>query len=143
MAQITTAALIAANVKNFIGNFGYVQGSFSPTVIAATVTNTDRILLATLPANAKIIGASLRLTGTSAVTAIAGLQVVEPTGNVIFLSVSTLTPSVAIGVVMTQPHSPITSTTATRDLEIVCATGSISVTNGLLWVWECDYARFP
>lgn len=143
MAQITTVAMLARDIKNMTNSFTSLSMSFSPTLIAATVTNADRILIATLPANAKIVGATVKLTGTSGVTALAALQVVEPTGNVVFLSATTLTPSVAISVVMTQGHVPITSVTATRDLEIVCATGSISVTNGLLWYVDCQYAFYP
>ncbi len=146
MAQITTAALAARDVKNYVGSITSVSHSFSPTVIAATVTNADRVLVMTLPANSKIIGASLKLTGTSAVTAIAHLQVIEPTGNAIFLTPTSgapAAPSVALATLMTQPHLPITSVTTTRDVEIVCATGSLSVTNGLLWYIDVQYAFYP
>lgn len=144
MAQITTVG--KASAINFVGAFGYVVGSFQATDLAATVTNGDRIKLCTIPANCKVIGASLRLTGTSAVTAIAHMQVVGPTGDAIALTPTSgapAAPSIALATVMTLPHSPITSVTGTRDLEIVCATGTLSATNGLVWYWEADLARFP
>lgn len=149
MAQITTAMLQARDVKQYTGAITPISMQFSPTVIAATVTNADRILIATLPANAKIIGASLKMIGTSGVTAIAHLQTTEPTGNSIPLTPTSgapAAPSVALATLMTQPHLPTTgalSTTGTRDLEIVCATGSLSVTNGLLWYVDVQYAFIP
>lgn len=146
MAQITTAMLLARNTKQYVGALTTINHSFSPTVISATVTNADRILIATLPANAKIIGASMRLTGTSAATAIASLQITEPTGNAIVLTPTSgapAAPSIALEAMMTKPHSPITSVTATRDLEIVCSTGTISVTNGMVWYVDCTYSFYP
>lgn len=145
MAQISTVALAAANTKAFTGQVGYLCGQFDATTIAATVTNADRIKLCTIPANYRIVGASIRLVGTSAVTAIAHLQTTEPTGNTIPLTPTSgapAAPSIALNSVMTQAHSPVTCT-GSRDLEIVCATGSISVTNGLTWYWDVDLQRFP
>lgn len=146
MAQITTAAIASRDLKVYVGAITPFYYSFSPTVIAATVTNGDRILIATLPANSRIVGGALRITGTSAATAIVSLQVVEPTSNVIVLSPTSgaaSAPSVAFATLTTAPHSPITSVTGTRDLEIVCSTGTISVTNGLLWIVEAQFAFYP
>jgi len=146
MAQITTAALQPRDTKVFVGGITPINHSFSPTVISATVTNGDRILIATLPANSKIIGGSMRLTGTSGATAIAHLQVVGPTGDAISLSPTTgapAAPSVALSTLMTLPHSPVSSVTGTRSLEIVCVSGSISVTNGMVWYVDAQYQYYP
>lgn len=146
MAQITTAMMLARDVKQYVNSITSVSHSFSPTVIAATVTNGDRILLMTLPANAKVVGAALKLTGTSAATAIAHLQLIEPTSNAIFLtptSGAAAAPSVAFATIMSQPHLPLTSVTGTRDLEIVVASGTISVTNGMVWYADVQYAFTP
>ena len=146
MAQITTAALATRDTKQMVGSFTNVSHSFSPTVISATVTNADRVLIMTLPANSKIVGGSLKLTGTSAATAIAHLQVLEPTSNTISLtptSGAAAAPSIALTTLMTLPHLPITSVTGTRDVELVCATGTLSITNGLLWYVDIQYAPHP
>lgn len=147
MAQNTSVALPASSVKNFIGQSTYcISGSFQATDLSATVTNADRIKLCSLGANVKVIGCSVRLTGTSGVTAIAHLQLTEPTGNNIFLTPTSgvqASPSVAFSAVMTMPHSPITSATATRDLEIVCVSGTISATNGLVWYWDAEITKNP
>lgn len=149
MAQITTVALQSRDVKQYVGAVTPLNLAFSPTLIAATVTNGDRILIATLPANAKIVGCSLKLTGTSGLTAIAHLQTTEPTANNIFLtptSGAAAAPSIALATMMTLPHENTLAslnTTGTRDLELVCATGSLSITNGLLWYISAQYAFFP
>ena len=150
MAQITTAMLLARDVKQYTNSITNIFNTFSPTVISATVTNGDRVLIATLPANAKIVGASIQLLGTSAVTGIVHLQTTEPTGNTIALTPTSgapAAPSVALATMMTQPHvgrvTGTLSVTGTRDLELVVASGSLSVTNGLIWSVECQYAFFP
>ena len=146
MALITSACMLPRDVKQYVGALTSLSHSFSPTVISATVTNGDRILIAELPANAKIVGGALKLTGTSAATAIAHLQVVEPTGNAIFLSPTSgapAAPSIALATLLTQPHLPITSVTGTRTLEIVVASGTISITNGMVWYVDAVYAYTP
>lgn len=146
MALITSVCLLPRDTKQYVGAITAISHSFSPTGISATVTNGDRVLIAELPANAKIIGGALKLTGTSGATAIAHLQVVEPTGNAIFLSPTSgaaAAPSIALATLLTQPHLPISSVTGTRTLEIVVASGSLSVTNGLMWYVDVQYAFTP
>lgn len=143
MAQITTVALAARDVKQYTGAVTDVKMSFSATQLAANVTNADRVKICSLPANAHIIGASMRVVGTSAVTGILNLQVMEPTGNAIILT-GNLAPSIAANVMMTVPHSPITSVTGTRDLEIVVTTGGLgSTVSGNIWYVDCQYAYNP
>lgn len=150
MAQITTVALAPRDVKQYVNSFTNVSMTFSPTQLTATVTNLDRILIATLPSNAKIIGAQVRVIGTSGLTSITHLQTTEPTGNTIFLtptSGASAAPSIALVALMNSPHSHATlgtlSTTGTRDLELVVATGSFSATNGLVVVVDAQYAFYP
>lgn len=145
MAQITTVQLQDRDVKSYVGGITPVNGSFSVTALAAVVTNGDRIKLCTLPANGQIIGAQIRLTGTSGITGIVNLRVLEPTSNSIELtSTSAGTPSVAFVGVLSNPHSPITSTTATRDLELVVQTGTFTnTTASAVFYWSVQYAFFP
>lgn len=144
MAQITTIALAARDVKQYVGAFTNVSAIFNPTALAAAVTNGDRIKLFSLPANAKIVGAQIRLTGTSAITGIVNLRVLEPTSNSIELTATTSTPSVAFAAVMNNPHSPITSTTGTRDIELVVQTGTFSnTTASAQLIVDVQYAFYP
>lgn len=150
MAQISGAGVTTSDIKVATGNsISSVIRTFSPTVIAATVTNLDRILLATLPANSRIIGCSVRIIGTSGLTSITHLQTTEPTGNNIFLTPTSgaqASPSVALMATMSAQHLGITtgllSTTGTRDLELVVATGSFSVTNGLIVAVEATFVPY-
>lgn len=147
MAQNTSVALAAADVKQFVGSITPIYSKFDVTNLSAAITNADRIKICTLPANARIVGASWRVTGNNATTAIAHLQIVEPTGNAIFLTPTTgapAAPSIALATILSIPHSPITSVTGTRDLEIVVATGSIAnSTAGATMIVTCEYAAYP
>ena len=147
MAQITTVALATRDTKNYVGSFTRVAHSFYATQLSANVTNGDRILIMTLPANSAIVGGSLRVTGTTGVTAIAHLQTLEPTSNNIALSPTSgaaAAPSIALNTLLTQAHSPITSVTGTRDVEYNIATGSFSSTVASIIVYvDIEYAFHP
>lgn len=144
MAQITTVALASRDVKQYVGAITNVSGYFDPTNLAASVTNGDRIKIASLPANSQIIGSAIRLTGTTGITGLVNLQVVEPTSNTIALTVTTSTPSIAFVALMNNMHTPITSVTATRDLELVVSSGTFSATTaGSRLYFNCQYAFYP
>lgn len=144
MATITTVMLQAVNQKEYVGAITPLYHSFDVTNLAAAVTNGDRILIATLPANARIIGASIRQTTAQSTTGIQYLSVVEPTGNIIALSSTTMEASLAGKAVMSQPHSPIISVTATRSINIEVTTGSIGATTaGAKYIVTCDWAFHP
>lgn len=144
MALITSVMLAAANQKNYVGSITPLYHSFDVTNLAAAVTNADRILIATLPANARVIGGSIRVVGNNATTAICYLAVIEPTSNVITLGPTTIAPSVATSAVINQPHSPITSVTDTRNLVIDVTTGSIAnSTAGCKFIVTADLAFHP
>lgn len=143
MAQITTVALATRDVKNMVGAITSITHSFDATNLAAVVTNGDRVKICTLPANAKIVGCAMRVVGTSAITGVLNLQVMEPTSNAIILT-GDLAPSIAASIMMSKPHSPITSVTGTRDLEIVVTTGSMgNSVAGNKWYVEAQYAFYP
>lgn len=143
MAQITTVALASRDVKQMVGGITPIVMQFDITNLSANVTNGDRIKIAKLPANAMVVGGAIRITGTPAITGLAQLQTMEPTGNAILLT-STLATSVAGSIMMSTPHSPITSTSGTRDLEIVLTSGSLSnsVAGAKVYV-NAQYAFYP
>lgn len=144
MALITTVMLAAANQKNYVGAITPLYHSFDVTNLAAAVTNGDRILIATLPANARIIGASIRATTNQSTTGIMYLASVEPTSNLITLSSTTMECSLAGKAVMNQPHSPITSVTDTRNLVIEVTTGSLAnTTANAKFIVTADLAFHP
>ena len=152
MAQITTIATAAADVKvnSGPGAISHFCKAFSPTTLSATVTNGDAVVVATLPANSKIIGGAWRVIGTSAVTGIVHLQTTEPTGNTIPLTPTSgapASPSVALVTAMTLPHHGVSTgvltATSTRTLDIAVASGTLSVTNGLIYVVDCYFIPYP
>lgn len=128
MAQITTVMLAASNQKTYVGSVTPLYHSFYVTQLSAAVTNGDRILIASLPANARIIGCSIRQDTAQSTTGIMYLRSLEPTSNAIALTPTTMDTSTASSNVMNRQHGPITSVTGTRDLEIDVTTGSIGAT---------------
>ncbi len=145
MTVNTTVAIADRDLKQFVGGITPVNISINVSdITSGAITNGDQLKLCTLPANAKVIGLQARLTGTSGITGLAEFRILEPTANTISLSATTLAPSVAFVALLTQPHTPITSTTGTRDLQLACSSGSFSTTVAAAKLLvDIQYAFFP
>lgn len=140
MALITSAAIADNSLKQFVGGITPIYQVITLANLPAVVTNGDRIQIANLPANAHVSDLKARVVGASGVTSLCQFQITEPTGNSISLSATTLAPSTALVALLTTPHSPITSVTGTRSLELNVISGTFSVTAvGVQLIVEANY----
>lgn len=133
MAQISTVALPQYTIPKTKTSrqARSIVMDFSPTMFTADVTVGDNILIATLPKDARIISAGIRLTGIAG--AVNGFCQLRSTENSVSTAITDPLSTTYSGSILQSVASPAITPTFVKTVELLIGGGSIDrTTTGII-----------